>query len=102
MIDKFASQQDFLITVNLIESTMDSEFYEEMKLWYSDTMKILSVGKTKGSDFIEQYIPRRTMRLSFLNKSNKEVRFTLENAEIEEGIAKNRYLIYVKKMQILK
>jgi hypothetical protein len=102
MIDKFAAQKEFLVMVNLLESQMDTEFYEEFKQWQVETKNILDLGKTKGVDFVEQFIPRRTMRISFLNKSNKEVRFTFEDTEIEERVSKTRYILYVKRMQILK
>jgi hypothetical protein len=87
---------------NIIESSMDTEFYEEFKQWQVETKNILDLAPKKGMDFVEQFIPRRTLRISFLNKSNKEVRFTLEDAEIEERVSKNRYILYVKRMQILK
>jgi hypothetical protein len=102
IIDKFASQSEFLVMANIIESSMDTEFYEEFKQWQVETKNILDLAPKKGMDFVEQFIPRRTLRISFLNKSNKEVRFTLEDAEIEERVSKNRYILYVKRMQILK
>ena len=55
-----------------------------------------------GNEWVDKNIPRRDLRLSFLNKSGKLVKFVLEGSEIEEKITNNRYLLYVKKMSILK
>lgn len=111
MIDKFASQKEFLITVHFDMSTMDGEFEEELRGWAHETLNILrysremiqkGVSKNDSDNFIERNIPRKDLRLSFLNKSNKRVNFTLKSCEIEQKIAKNRYLLYVKRMEILK
>lgn len=110
MIDKFASQREFLVTAHFEMPDMDGEFEEEIREWAKETVNILSVGgeigKKEGRDagdlWIEKNIPRRDMRLSFLNKSGKRVSFVLKSCEIEKKIARNRYLFYVKRMEILK
>lgn len=111
MIDKFASQTEFLLTVHFDMTKMDGEFEEELREWARETLNILKFGREmimKGlsrneSDvFIEKNIPRRDLRLSFLNKSGKIVNFTLKNCEIEQKLARNRYLLYVKRMEILR
>ena len=111
MIDKFVSQREFLMTVHFDMKDMDAEFEEEIREWAKETLNIFLAGKEimknggsrSDSDiFIEKNIPRRELRLSFLNKSEKRVNFVLRACEIERKIAKNRYLIYVKKMDILR
>ena len=102
MIDKFVSQREFLVTVQLNTSSMDGEFEEEFRQWSMETGNILKYSSKMGAEWVNANIPRRNLRLSFLNKSNKEVNFVLENSEIEEKLSKNRYLLYVNKMQILK
>lgn len=111
MIDKFASQQEFLIMAHFDMSSMDSEFEEELKCWSHETLNILrysremlknGISRNDTDIFIEKNIPRKNLRLSFLNKSNKRVNFILKSCEIEQKIAKNRYLLYVKRMEILK
>lgn len=102
MIDKFAAQREFLVTVNLFGGSMDAEFTEEMSQWNSETNSILKHGKQMGEEWVNKNIPKRDLQLSFLNKSNKEVRFKLEKCEIEEKISQNGYLLYVQCMKILK
>ena len=102
MIDKFVSQREFLVTVQFNMSSMDGEFEEELRQWNIETGNILKYAGKIGEEWINKNIPRRDLRLSFLNKSNKEVKFVLKNSEIEEKLSKNRYLLYVNKMQILK
>ena len=102
MIDKFVSQREFLVTAQFNMSSMDGEFEEELRQWNIETGNILKYSGKMGEEWVNKNIPRRDLRLSFLNKSNKEVKFVLENSEIEEKLSKNRYLLYVNKMQILK
>ena len=102
MIDKFASQNEFLVTVNFDMQSMDAEFEEELREWNSETISILKTGQKMGNEWVETNIPRRNLRLSFLNKSQKLVQFTLDSCEIERKLSKNSYLIYVKRMLILK
>ena len=102
MIDKFVSQREFLVTAQFNMSSMDGEFEEELRQWNIETGNILKYADKMGEEWVNKNIPRRDLRLSFLNKSNKEVKFILENSEIEEKLSKNRYLLYVNKMQILK
>lgn len=102
MIDKFVSQREFLVTAQFNMSSMEGEFEEELRQWNIETGNILKYAGKIGEEWINKNIPRRDLRLSFLNKSNKEVKFVLENSEIEEKLSKNRYLLYVNKMRILK
>ena len=111
MIDKFASQSEFLITAHFDMSKMEGEFEEELREWARETLNIrkysiemFNKGIPKGEiyNFVEKNIPRRNLRLSFLNKSGKMVNFTLKSCEIEQKLARNRYLLYVKRMEILK
>jgi len=111
MIDKFVSQREFLMMVHFDMREMDAEFEEEIREWAKETLNIYLAGrdviKRGGSaadrdKFIERNIPRRELRLSFLNKSGNRVNFVLRACEVEKKIAKNRYLLYVKKMDILK
>ena len=102
MIDKFVSQREFLVTAQFNMSSMDGEFEEELRQWNIETGNILKYAGKMGEEWVNKNIPRRDLRLTFLNKSNKEVKFVLENSEIEEKLSKNRYLLYVNKMQILK
>ena len=55
-----------------------------------------------GEKWIDTNIPRRDLRLSFINKSGNEVTFQLEGSEIEEKLSKRRYIFYVRKMQLVK
>ena len=102
MIDKFVSQREFLVTAQFNMSSMDGEFEVELRQWNIETGNILKYAGKMGEEWVNKNIPRRDLRLSFLNKSNKEVKFVLENSEIEEKLSKNRYLLYVNKMRILK
>jgi hypothetical protein len=111
LIDKFVSQNEFLISFHFDMMKMDAEFEEEIKGWAKETLNIYKVGNDmvkNGSssydrdEFIERNIPRRDLRISFLNKSGKRVNFSLMSCEVERKVARNRYLIYVKKMEILK
>lgn len=102
MIDKFAAQNEFLVTVNFNMASMDGEFEEELREWNTETHNILKYSKKMGDRWVDKNIPRRDLRLSFLNKSGKLVKFVLEGSEIEEKITNNRYLLYVRKMSILK
>lgn len=102
MIDKFASQREFLVTVQFNMTSMEGEFEEEFRAWNNETVTILRHGQQMGKEWVDKNIPKRNLRLSFLNKSNKEVNFTLENSEIEEKVSPNRYLLYVQRMQIIK
>ena len=102
MIDKFATQKEFLVTVNFNMASMDGEFEEELREWNTETYNILKYSKKMGDEWVDKNIPRRDLRLSFLNKSGKLVKFVLEGSEIEEKITNNRYLLYVRKMSILK
>lgn len=111
IIDKFVSQREFLITAHFDMKEMEGEFEEELREWAKETINILIAGKgivkNGGSKqeselFVEKNIPRRELRLSFLNKSGKRVNFVLKDCEVEQKIAKNRYLLYVKRMEILK
>lgn len=111
IIDKFVSQREFLMTVHFDMSEMEGEFEEELREWAKETLNILMASreiiKNGGSKqeselFVERNIPRRELRLSFLNKSGKRVNFVLKACEVEQKIARNRYLFYVKRMEILK
>lgn len=111
MIDKFVSQREFIMTVHLDTKEMSPEFEEEIREWSKETIniylasrEIMSKGGTKHDSelFVEKNIPRRELRLSFLNKSGKRLNFVLKECEIEHKVAKNRYLIYVKRMDMLK
>lgn len=102
MIDKFAEQKEFLVTINFNMASMDGEFEEELREWNTETYNILKYSQKMGNEWVDKNIPRRDLRLSFLNKSGKLVKFVLEGSEIEEKITNNRYLLYVKKMSILK
>ena len=111
MIDKFASQREFLIAAHFDINNTELVFEEELRQWYKETQNIHIAGREiikKGGSkqerdyFIEENIPRRQLRLSFLNKSEKRVNFVLRDCEIEERLTKNRYLLYVKRMEILK
>ena len=102
MIDKFVSQNEFLVTVQFNISTMEGEFEEELSSWERETSNILSYAKEMGEKWIDTNIPRRDLRLSFINKSGNEVTFQLEGSEIEEKLSKRRYIFYVRKMQLVK
>lgn len=111
MIDKFVSQREFLMTVHFDMKEMEAEFEEEIREWAKETLNIIRASrefiKNGGSKhdsevFVEMNIPRRELRLSFLNKSGKRVNFVLKECEVEQKIAKNRYLLYVKRMEMLK
>ena len=111
MIDKFATQKEFLVAAQFDMSNTELVFEEELRQWYKETQNIHIAGreilKNGGSKadrelFIEQNIPRRELRLSFLNKSQKRVNFVLKECEIEEKLTKTRYLLYVKRMEILR
>ena len=102
MIDKFVSQNEFLVTVQFNISTMEGEFEEELSSWERETSNILSYAKEMGEKWIDKNIPRRDLRLSFINKSGNEVTFQLEGSEIEEKLSKRRYIFYVRKMQLVK
>jgi len=111
MIDKFASQKEFLVTAHFNTEDMDAEFEEELRQWAKETLNILVAGRemvkkgasrADGDMFVEKNIPRRDMRLSFLNKSGSMVNFILRECEVEKKIAKNRYIFYVKRMDMLR
>lgn len=111
IIDKFVNQNEFLITTHFNMNEMEPEFEEELRQWAKETLNILLAGKEivkKGVSkhdselFVEKNIPRMDLRLSFLNKSGKRVNFILKDCEVEQKIAKNRYLLYVKRMEMLK
>jgi hypothetical protein len=111
IIDRFVSQREFLITAHFNMPEMEGEFEEELREWAKETLNILLAGReiikkggsrNESDEFVEENIPRRQLRLSFLNKSGKRVSFVLNGCEIEQKIAKNRYLFYVKNMQMLK
>lgn len=102
MIDKFVRKEEFIVTVNFNSSSMDSEFEEEMKQWNSETRSILKYRSKMGEDWVNENIPKRDLRLSFYNKSNKLVNFELKNCEIEEKLSENRYLLYINAMSLLK
>lgn len=111
IIDKFVGQREFLTTVHFDMKEMDGEFEEELRQWAKETLNILVAGREmmknggtrQESDvFIEKNIPRRELRLSFLNKSGKRVNFVLKDCEVEKKIAKNRYLLYIKRIEMLK
>ena len=111
MIDKFVSQREFLMTVHFDMKEMEGEFEEELREWAKETLNILLAGreitknggsKEESDVFVERNIPRRELRLSFLNKSGKRVSFVLKECEVEQKIAKNRYLFYVKRMEMLR
>jgi len=111
MIDKFVGQREFLVAAQINLNKADFIFEEELRQWYKETQNIHIAGrqlmKQGGSKqekdmFIEQNIPRRQMRLSFLNNSEKRVNFVLRECEIEEKLTQTRYLFYVKRMEILK
>ena len=84
MIDKFVSQREFLVTAQLNMSSMDGEFEEELRQWNIETGNILKYAGKIGDEWVNKNIPMREMRLSFLNKSNKEVQFIIANSIIEE------------------
>lgn len=111
IIDRFVSQNEFLVMAHFDTKLMDGEFEEEIREWAKETLNILMAGKEisqksgsrhEGDVFVEKNIPRRDMKLSFKNKSGQTVDFLLNSCEIEKKIAKNRYLFYVKKMTRLK
>ena len=111
MIDKFATQKEFLVTAHFNMQSMDAEFEEELREWAKETLNILrysremiskGVSRQDSEMFVERNIPRRDLRISFLNKSNKRVNFVLRSCEVEQKLARNRYLFYVKRMEILK
>lgn len=111
MIDKFAAQSEFLVTLSFNFANTDEIFIEEIRQWAKETQNIYLAsreirqkgGSKQDADlFIEMNIPKRDLRLSFLNKSNQRVNFILRECEIEEPIAKNRFLLYVKNMEIMK
>lgn len=83
-------------------SSMEGEFEEELRMWNNETRNILTLGKDMGNDWIEEHIPRRDLKLNFLNKSNKEVSFKLTDCEIEKKLGENQFILYVNKMVILK
>lgn len=109
IIDKFVSRRPFLIVAELSPSTMDSEFEEEIREWSRATLNILKYsrdlqkknGKQFAEDFLENNIPKKDMRISFINKSAKEVRFVLHKCEIEKKISRNRYMFFVSSMSII-
>ena len=98
MIDKFASQRPFLVEFEMLSSSKDGKFEEELSQWWKDTRAVLFEGKKFGDEWIDRYIPKRDMKLSFLNKSNVRVTFILEGTEIEEKINGRDYVLYVSKM----
>jgi hypothetical protein len=111
MIDKFVSQKEYLVTAHFNLQDVDAEFEEELREWGKETLNILlaakemrekGMSKAESDNFVNTNIPRRELRLSFLNKSGKRVNFLLKSCEVERKIAKNRYLLYVNKMEILK
>ena len=102
IIDKFVSQREYLVLVKFNMSSMEGEFEEELRMWNDETRNILTLGKDMGNDWIEEHIPRRDLKLNFLNKSNKEVSFKLTDCEIEKKLGENQFILYVNKMVILK
>lgn len=100
MIDKFASQEEFIVTLKLPdESTMEAEFFEEFKKWASETWKIIEYAKRKyGQKWLDEHIPIKQMKLWFRNKSGKTVKFHLKDCELMEKVGKRDYLLYVNKM----
>ena len=105
MIDKFATQKPFLVEFEMLSSSKDGKFEEELSQWWKDTRAVLIEGKKFGSkcdEWLDRYIPKRDMKLSFLNKSNVRVTFTLEGVELEEKINNKDYVLYVSKMSYQK
>ena len=104
IIDKFASQKEFLVMAHFQSGDMDGEFEEEIKEWAKETFNILLCGKeisnksgssVEGDTFIENNIPRRDMKLSFRNKSGRLLTFLLSKCEIEKKINRRRREIVI-------
>lgn len=102
MIEKFVSQREFLITVQFNMNKMEGEFEEELSSWERETSNILSYSSKMGNEWVDKNIPKRSLRVSFMNKSNKEVVFQMDGSEIEEKLSKTRYIFYINKMQLVR
>ena len=101
MIDKFASQKPFLVEFEIISRSRDGKFEEELSQWWKDTRAVLIEGRKFGdkcNEWLDRYLPKRDMKVSFLNKSNVKVTFILKGVELEEKINNKDYVLYVNKM----
>lgn len=61
MIDKFVSQNEFLVTVQFNISTMEGEFEEELSSWERETSNILSYAKEMGENGLTQTYQGETL-----------------------------------------
>lgn len=110
IVDKFATGKEFGLTMRFMESTMDAEFEEDISKWYKETKNLMQYhpkmiknkGRQYADDWLDKNIPRRKMRMTFINKSNIPINCELDDCEIFERPTKNDYVIYVKKLQILR
>ena len=101
IVTRFAERRPYLIEFVMLSNSSDGRFEEEMKQWWIDSKAILEEGKKRGGAWIDQYIPKKTMKLSFLNKSNKRITFSLDDVEIEERVADRDYVLFVKSMSYI-
>lgn len=100
-VEKFAMQKPCLIEFVILSASMDGKFEEELRLWWIDTRAVLEEGKRRGGRWIDEVIPKKTMKVSFFNKSNKKVTFMLNDVEIEERISEKDYVLFVKSMNLI-
>lgn len=100
IVERFATQQPFLIEFVKLSQSVDGQFEEEMKQWWKDTRAVLEVGKKLGGAWIDKNIPKKDMKVTFLNKSNQRVTFILEGTEIETRNSSTDYVLFVNKMTL--
>jgi hypothetical protein len=106
IVDKFAAQNEFAITFRMDDMQTDAEFEEELRIWWEETDKINKYGKELAShegqqtadDWIDKYIPRRDLKMSFTNKAKRNVTFLMQKCEIMKKYDRNTYCMYVNQM----
>ena len=119
MIDKLVAGKPFVIYICINKGGTDIEFIEEMNQWYKEARNI-SFGadavakkyvektgdrngaKNVAEEFFSDNVPKRDMRISFINKSGKEVTLDAFDCEVERKVSQNRYAIYVNQMAFKK
>ena len=112
MIDKFVKRSEFILLVKFDENGFDDDdFEEELNIWYKETCNIKKyIEEESGPNatmaekdkMLDDTIPRRDMKMEFMNKSHQRLSWVLEKCEIEQKLNNTAYRIYVNKMVLEK
>ena len=101
IIQKFATQGDFVEMLELDMDTSEEDFETEYSIWSKEHKKIDSYRGKAGDAWVASKQPKRNVKMHFKNKANEDIYAILENCKIMDDLGGGTLIVYVEKISLI-